>query len=256
MLQVSHPTGRSFTKTEIAEMTRGTKAPVKIRSAKPRPDPLIALITKANVALDKYVSAYNAVEEARDKLPEHDRGWASVSPIEKLIPTLSHSDRFVSVEQIDRWFARDKKTALIEIKDARARLRKIRKGVGWHQFELELNQRIAGNKARIARLEKYKLAQKRAFRAEERRLAKVQRTVRLEEKRKTKSAAGKVLSALTKRVTASAPASKAGALALLAYIELRYRGDLANLFQEHGVFDASLPLLISRSRSFLTRCQS
>lgn len=253
MLQLPSPAPRRFTKAQIADMTRGGKVVVRVKKVKPKVDPLIALIEKADAALERYVLAYNSHAEANEALAKEDRGWPWVTPIDELIPTLSHGDRFHSTAHINTFFAKRRKHALSEIKHARESLRKLRKGVGAYQINLELTQRIEGNKKHIALLTKHKEAQKKAFRTEERRLNKVQRAVRLVEKRKAKSEATAALRALTDKIATMQPTSKWGAIALLSYVELRCRDDLAEFFVEGGFFEAKLQRLIGRARSFLSR---
>lgn len=253
MLQLPTPTPRRFTKAQIAKMSRGGKVAVRVKKVRPKADPLILLMEKADEALEKYILAFNSFTDANEALAREDRGWPWVSPIDELIPTLSHGDRFHSTGQIDTFFAARRKHALSEIKHARESLRKLRKGVGAYQINLELTQRIEGNKKDIALLTKHKEAQKKAFRAEERRLTKAQRTVRLVEKRKAKSEATAALRALTDKIATMQPTSKWGAIALLSYVELRCRDDLAEFFVEGGFFEAKLQRLIGRARSFLSR---
>lgn len=242
--------GRHFTKAQIADMARGGKVTVRVKSVKAKPDPLIPLIGKADAALETYILAFNSFTDANEALPEVDRGWPWASPVEELIPTLSHSDKFSSEDHIKGRFAAMRKHARAELAATRAGLRKR----GLHeQIRREMLQRVSGLLKRIALLTKYEEPQKKALRAEVRRLAKVQRTVRLVEKRAAKGQAAKLLRELTNKIAQMHPTTKYGALELLSYVETRCRDDLAEYFVDGGMFEAKLQRLIGRARSFLSR---
>jgi hypothetical protein len=56
-----------FTCAQIAEITRGSKASVHI---KPKTDPLVAMVARADKLLDRYYDVVLIACEARDKLPK------------------------------------------------------------------------------------------------------------------------------------------------------------------------------------------
>lgn len=249
MLQLPEGQSVRFSRAHVADMARGAKA-VKVKAKR---DPVIALINSADVALVRYIVAKNTFLAAKEKLHQADRGWPWVSPIDQMIPEWSRGDRFVSVEDIDRKFRRRRLAISQQLKKQKQRLKLLRPGHGHGNLRIELEQGIASCNRILAEMPKWIDPMKRAFRVEARRLATVQRSVQLDQKRDAEGAAWIKLSKLTRKIGLSKPTTTGGALAILAYVETRCREDLIERFSATGSLPASFDRLLRRARQLLER---
>jgi hypothetical protein len=201
-------------------MAKMTKSTTRRRSLPAKVDPVIALTASADRLLDEYIGAKNAVELARAKLGRDARA-PSVAP-----PALglwgAHM-LFTSEDHIEEEFQRVTKRLRDEIKNARAGKQPDK-------------ERIARNQAVLAMLPKFKEPLKKEFRQEQRRLLKVQKKAGLTDgcyARKNK--AWLALRTVTEQIAKAKPATTQGALAMIDYVQLRSRSDLAEFFSDRDM---------------------
>ena len=152
------------------------------RSFSAKADPVIDMIARAGTLLDEHTAAAIKLELAKAKLSDNDRRWPSVLAPEGLWSGWNYNFRFTSEHYIDAEFKRVIKRARDEIKAARGKTLPS-------QLNLERQQRISRNQMLLASLPKFREPLKKAFRAEERRLARVQKKVGLPGRHKEKNKA-------------------------------------------------------------------
>lgn len=249
MLQLPVTPKNRLTRIQMAKTPRRAKA--RAQQVNAGSDDIIALVRKADHALDRYVLALNTFRDALNKLPEEDRGWAYVSPIDALVPEFGRGYRFSSEKHIERQILAGVKRAKQRLKQARDRLKKMKPGHGSGNIRLELEQQIAAELRRIVELPKSVEPMKKAYRKEERRLAAAQRKVGLDRKRNTKNSAWLKLAELTEKINKARPTSVKGALALISYVALRNREDLFELY--YHSFDAKFGVILDRTVALLAR---
>jgi hypothetical protein len=202
---------------------RGAKHPAKV-------DPIVALVATADRALEDHVKAHNRLEAARAKLSARDQFFTPwVGPPEGMNFTHNpwQSDyRFTSEADIDNQFRLVAKRLNGEIKDAR--------GKKPSQLTRERQQLIFRNKMVLALLPKFKGPLKKAWRAERRRLLRVQKRVGLHALVVKSTMAFDNLYDLTRQIAKAKPATAAGALALVGYVGWRSWSEYQDFFSENG----------------------
>lgn len=228
MLQLPQGRPARFSRAQIADITRGGKARVRVRR-----DPAAALVAKADKALDRYYVTAAAVFEAKYKLPKHDRDHAEVYiPDDLLNVEWSNGFGFKSEAHIDKQFKGATARARFRIRQSKGELRKLRPGHGAANLKLQLEQMIVSDRRALALFERCKQPLKAAFRKENRRLLKVQNKVGLVVARRDHQRAFARLVQITKQISDTKPTTTEGALAILKYIEHRLWCDRPGLFAD------------------------
>jgi hypothetical protein len=197
-------------------------------------DPIVALVTTADRALETYVKAANAISKAREKLSVRDRFGPSVTPPQHLnyLPSIPWRADFLftSEDHIDDQFKRVTK----RLKDEISEMRRGRK----KPLTSDVESRISRNQMMLAMLPKLHGPLKREFRAEAKRVLAVQRRVGLIELRKRERDAWAALYRVTEQISKAKPATAAGALALVGYVGWRSWPEYQDFFSENGKLPA------------------
>lgn len=240
---------RGFSKTEIAEISRGTKRSVK-KAVKP--DPIIDLIKQADAALDEYIGAIIEKFEAEDRLGKDDRGYPHVDVPEELVNIYGYwtpAFSFTSETHIEKQFENAISCWRKRLRDERRGVRRLRKEKksGWQQFVREAEQRVSSLDRKIDWVPKFARPLKASFKKEAARLRKVQTAAGLVKARERSKRATAALASTTKEVGSRRPQSVEGALAVVGYVEHRLWCDRPQYFLDDiGYFPAKLgPLLRS-----------
>jgi hypothetical protein len=232
-----------------------TTAPLRSRGrvpskSVPKADPVIDMIAWADKLLNEYIEATNNLHLAKAKLSQNDRRSPSVVPPEGLRFDGSEWNwnfRFTSEKHIESEFRRITKRLKDEIKDARGSKKSI------SQLSPESKARIFRNRTVLALLPKYKEPLKRELRTEQRRLAKVQKKVGLQECHKKRNAASFALHAITEQIAKTKPTTTRGALAMVDYARIRLRSDLAEVFSDNGDMPARFSEVLRSVHGLLRR---
>lgn len=253
MLQLPVNASGRFTKAQIAELSRSKN--VKVRSLSEKPDPIIAMIKRADRAMEKWVKAKNEVYDAKQRLDPDDRGFVNVSPIDEpaIFREFGHGFFFTSEAHVVRLFKRSRRLARYRLAQNRAIIAKSRNPR--ITSNLELKQRIDAEKRLIAALLKFEPAQRKAVRDETRRLHRVQKAAGLLAARKKQRAALLSLCSLTEKISKSKPISRRGALAVIDYVATRLFPDRADLFMHGGTIDNNFYELLHLAHKVLERDQ-
>jgi hypothetical protein len=199
-----------------------SKTTTRRRRSLPAKDPVIYMIARANGLLDESIKAANNLEIAKAKLLDEDRRYPSV-----LAPTFGtlrgewhYGFRFTSEGHIDKEFRRASERLREEIKHARRGKRPN-------------TEQIVRNQMVLAMLPKLKGPLKKQFREEEVRLFKVQKKAGLIDCHKERNKASFALRAITDQIAKAKPATTQGALAMIQYVQVRLRSDLAEFFSDN-----------------------
>jgi hypothetical protein len=228
MLQLPQGKAARFSRAQIADITRGAKARVRVRR-----DPVLVLVAKADKVLDRYYVTTAAVFEAKYKLPKHDRYHAEVNiPDDLLNVEWSNGFGFKSEAHIDKQFKGATARARFRIRQSKGELRKLRPGHGAANLKLQLEQMIASDLRALGLFERCKQPLKAAFRRENRRLLKVQNKVGLVAARRVHHRTFAQLVQITKQISDTKPTTTEGALAILKYVENRLWCDRPGLFAD------------------------
>lgn len=246
MLQLPTPTPRRarFSSAEIAEMSRGAKVRVK---AKPKKDPIIAMVARADRLLDEYTSAVNDAYFAKIKLPSGDQGYPAVGITDDMVNLhWSRGFLFTSERHIDECFRKALAQARQRLADAERGLKNHRRG---HSIvsRLEFEQRIASEKRCITKLREFRAPMKAAFREEVARLLKVQNRVGLVVARKKVRLLFAALRRQTIQIARSRPTTIDGALSTARYVERRLWCDKQQIFSEQGSLPGNFGQLMRAS---------
>ena len=117
----------------------------------------------------------------------------------------------------------------------------------------EYNERIARNRITLAMLAKFKEPLKRAFRAEKRRLLKVQKKAGLIDGHVKKNKAWRALHDITWKIVRAKPVTKEGALAMIEYVQIRSRSDLAEFFADNSDMPGHFGQVLRSAHQLLRR---
>lgn len=255
MLQFPSSTPRRhFTKAEIAEMSRGAK--VATRPIKPKPDPVIKLIARANTALLEYVLAMNEREKIKGKIENDDWRPPAIYILDGMANLFWSNDfRFSSEQHIDAQFSHARRHIRKDLGQYRASLRRLSmlKGHNIHQLRYERQQCVDSCKRNLQQLTHFLEPMKKAMRKEERRVLAIHRKTGLDKAFLRSRKATHELDVLTRKMTSAKPTSTAGALALIRYVETRLSSDNSRFFSEDGYFPAKLGLLLHRAYDVLRK---
>lgn len=228
MLQLPY-TPPKFTKGQIAEIMRGGSG-VKVRS---KPDPVMALIKKADAVLDEYYAVVNEAWGARWKIEDkhdHAEGPSVYIPDELLNVEWSRGHAFQSIAQINKQFSVAQCQAQQRIDDAQKSLKRPHHP----QIVRELHAGIESARRALKLLRKHRTTVLNAFRAERDRLQKVQSKVGLIDARAEVRRVYKMLQAVTKELSNTKPQTLQGAVKAMQYVEARLWCDRPGLFHDDG----------------------
>jgi hypothetical protein len=187
------------------------------RSSAVTVDPIVALVATADRALTDYVKTSNKLEAARAKFGINDSFSPSV-PLPEAIYFLRSSPwpsdfRFTSERHIDEEFLSVTKRLKRMNSDARRGKKK--------PFTSDVAGLIMRNEMTLALLPMVYGPLKKAFRAEQRRVLAFQQKTGLLELSKRNRDTWAALFVVTEKIAKAKPATAAGALAMIRYVEER-----------------------------------
>ncbi|MGB5903780.1 MAG: hypothetical protein WBH00_13110 [Xanthobacteraceae bacterium] len=253
MLQLPGKTSGRFSKAQIAEMSRGEKNTV--RPLKAKRDPIIAVIQRADRAMNAWIKARNDLSIASQLLDERDRGFVDVRPIDEpeIFREFGRGFIFRAEGQVATLFKQRRQLARQRIKHTREAMKvpADRRTT----TDQEHQQHLAHEKRLIAALLKFEPAQRKAVRVETRRLHRVQKAAGLLAARSKRRAALASLSNLTEVVAGMKPINREGALAVIDYVGKRLFPDRADFFMDGIGVDGNFWELLRLAHDVLERAQ-
>jgi hypothetical protein len=241
MLQLpSSGSGRRFTKAQIADISRG--AMIRVRN--PKPDPVVSMVAKYAALNESLVEIAAMSAEAKERLPEEDRGWFYMSPPEELRNVFGYEFkfRFSSLSHVRSKFREMRANRRRQIKKSKALIRRNKGKSLFPEIELEL----AGFQHELSLLLGLQPAFEKTFIREKSRFSRVQKKAGLTEARAASRAAILKLSRLSEKINKAKPQTVDGALAMIQYAEIRIQRD--------GQFDDGddVTVIVRRARTFLS----
>jgi hypothetical protein len=241
MLQLpSSGTGRRFTKAQIAEITRGAK--IKVR--KPKPDPVIAAVTKYSALVETLTEISARTAEAKERLPEEYQGWFFMPVPEKLRDIIGGNQfklHFSSLSHVRSTFRDRRRRHRVLIKDTRAIIRSASEP----QIAREYQLLLVSYRHELDLLVTFQPAFEKAFVREQSRFNRMQKKAGLSDARAAGRATIHKLARLSEKIGKAKPLTTDGALAMLQYAEIRLQGP--NLYDDGD----NIARIVKRARTFL-----
>lgn len=243
------PTPR-ITKVKTAEISRGAK--IKAGARKAKPDPIIDAIKRADVVMDRYITAASDMYFAKIKLDTPDRGYPAVPPIDEpeILREFGPDFRFGSELHVVNEFHIRRKCARQRLIEDRAQFQK-RKKAG--HPTIEQKEHIECEKRLITVLTKFEPRQKLAARRETARLHKVQQAAGFIDARTRYRKETKALRESAEKIALMKPRTLTGALAVVDYVRKRLFPDRRELFFESGGTDANFWRLLQLAHLILAK---